>query len=81
MILVDYGVTRWICRIRDVWDKPAMESVLVTMKTERTTPRPYRTGSGTEAQVLNCFERFNARRRQYSTISRASPVDFSHSSG
>jgi putative transposase len=45
-LLADNRITCSISRAGNVWDNSAMESVFASLKTERTTPKVYRTRNG-----------------------------------
>ena len=53
-LLKEQGITCGMSRAGEVWDNPAMESFVSSLKTERTARKVYRTREQARAGMPNC---------------------------
>jgi hypothetical protein len=60
-LMADRGVVCSMSRSRNVWDNAAMESFFLSLKTERTARRVYRSRDEARADVFDYIERFYNR--------------------
>ncbi len=63
-------------RAGNVWDNPAMESFVSTLKTERTAIKVYRTRNEARADIFDDIQRFYDPRRKHSKLGDLSPIEF-----
>src|SRR3954451_15501148 len=75
-LLAENGITCSMSRSGNVWDNAAMESIISSLKTERTARKTYRTRDEAKADVFDYIERFYNPIRRHSTIGYLSPVAF-----
>jgi putative transposase len=68
-------------RSGNVWDNAAMESFFLSLKTERTARKLYRTRDEARADVYDYIERFYYSKRRHSTIGYLSPMVFEKRAG
>jgi putative transposase len=59
-----------------VWDKAAVESFFLSLKTERVSRKIYRTRDESRADVFDYIERFYNPHRRRSTLGKESPIAF-----
>jgi putative transposase len=76
LLLADHGVTCSMSRAGNVWDNAVMESVVSSLKTERTARKMYRTRAQAKADVFDYIECFYNPRRRHSTLGYLSPMQF-----
>ena len=74
------GVIGYGAQTGEVWDNSAMESFFISLKTERTARRVYRTRAEARADVFEYVERFYSPTRRHSTLGYVSPIEFEKAS-
>jgi putative transposase len=79
--MAGHGVTCSMSRSGNCWDNAAMESFFLSLKTERTVRKTYRTRNDVRADVFDHIERFYNPKRRHSTIGYISPMDFEMKAG
>jgi putative transposase len=77
----DHGVVCSMSRSGNVWDNAAMESFFLSLKTERTARKIYRTRDDAKADVFDYIERFYNSKRRHSTIGYLSRMEFKRKAG
>ena len=80
-LMADNGVTCSMSRSGNVWDNAAMESFFLSLKTERTARKTYRTRSQAKADIFDYIERFYNPVRRHSTLGYISPIEFERKAG
>ena len=65
----------------NVWDNAAMGSFFLSLKTERTARKTYRTRDEANADVFDYIECFYNAKRRHSTIGYRSPMEFEMQAG
>lgn len=63
-------------RAGNVWDNSAMESFFLSLKTERTARKVYRSRDEARTDVFDYMERFYNPRRRHSKLGYLSPMEF-----
>ncbi|MBW8639369.1 IS3 family transposase [Hoeflea sp. WL0058] len=74
--MADHGVTCSMSRSGNVRDNAAMESFFLSLKTERTALKVYRTRDQATADLFHCIERFHNPRRRHSKLDTLSPMGY-----
>ena len=75
-LLKEQGITCSMSRAGEVWDNSAMESFFVSLKTERTARKVYRSREQARADVFDYIERFYNPTHRHSTLGYVSPIEF-----
>lgn len=74
--MADNGATCSMSRSGNVWDNPAMESFVSSMKTERIDGKTYLPRKHAKADVFDYVERFCNPARRRSTLGYLNPIAF-----
>ena len=74
--MADHGVVCSMSRPGNVWDNAATESFFLSLKTERTARKTYRSRNEAKADVFDYIERFYNSKRTHSIIGYMSPMEF-----
>lgn len=72
-LLGEYGIVCSVIRRGDCWGNAAMESLFLSLKTERLYLRAYRPRDEARADVFDYIERFYNPRRRHSTLGLLQP--------
>ncbi|TCP40869.1 putative transposase [Rhodovulum marinum] len=75
-LLLDHGITCSTSRAGNVRENSAMESFLLSMKTERTARKVYWTRDTARADVFDYIERLYNPKRRHSKLGYLSPMAF-----
>jgi putative transposase len=76
--MVESGIVRSTNRAGNVWDNAAMESLFLSLETERTARKSDRTKNEAKTEVFDWIERFYNTSR---LIGNVSPVGFERKLG